>query len=139
MRWRGGRGWAKQCARRPPSAPATAPRPETAARLLNKRAVRRCTDGGGKGCNHIERAGDDRHLDPEPPPPPLFLSLFPPGSHTVLALLDSGYTATVFDNLDNSFEAVFDRMKELAGDKAGSMKFVKVRGAKKKKKKHDVF
>ena len=53
----------------------------------------------------------------------------------MLALLDSGYTATVFDNLDNSFEAVFDRMKELAGDKAGSMKFVKVRGAKKKKKK----
>ena len=49
------------------------------------------------------------------------------GSHTVLALLDSGYTATIFDNLDNSFEAVFDRMKELAGDKADKMKFVKVR------------
>lgn len=48
----------------------------------------------------------------------------------MLALLDSGYTATIFDNLDNSFEAVFDRMKELAGDKAGKMKFVKVRGRK---------
>jgi GDP-mannose 4,6 dehydratase len=46
----------------------------------------------------------------------------------VLALLDSGYTATIFDNLDNSFEAVFDRMKELAGDKADKMKFVKVSG-----------
>ena len=135
MRWRGGRGWAKQCARGPPSAPATAPRPETAARLLNKRAVRRCTDGGGGGPTTIsERATIDTSTL-HPRPPPLFLSLFPLGSHTVLALLDSGYTATVFDNLDNSFEAVFDRMKELAGDKAGSMKFVKVRGAKKKKKK----
>lgn len=33
---------------------------------------------------------------------------------------------TIFDNLDNAFEECFERMKELAGDKAGGMKFVKV-------------
>lgn len=46
----------------------------------------------------------------------------------MLALLESGYSATIFDNLDNSFEQVFDRMRDLAGDKAANMKFVKVRG-----------
>lgn len=46
----------------------------------------------------------------------------------MLALIESGYSVTIFDNLDNSYEAVFDRMKELAGDKARNMKFVKVRG-----------
>lgn len=48
------------------------------------------------------------------------------GSHTVLALLDAGYSVTIFDNLDNSFLECFERMKELAGaEKAAKMTFVK--------------
>ena len=48
------------------------------------------------------------------------------GSHTVLALLDAGFSVTVFDNLDNSFLECFERMKELAGaEKAAKMTFVK--------------
>lgn len=31
------------------------------------------------------------------------------------------------DNLDNSFQKAFDRMVELAGDKASNMKFIKAR------------
>lgn len=50
------------------------------------------------------------------------------GSHTVLALLEHGYKVTIIDNLDNSFEEAFIRMKELAGDKAENMKFIKVQG-----------
>ena len=47
------------------------------------------------------------------------------GSHTVLSLLDHGYSVTIIDNLDNSFEEAYSRMKELAGDKASRMKFLK--------------
>ena len=44
----------------------------------------------------------------------------------MLALLDAGYSVTVFDNLDNSFLECFERMKELAGpEKAAKMTFVK--------------
>ncbi|GAB4820615.1 hypothetical protein N2152v2_007661 [Parachlorella kessleri] len=46
------------------------------------------------------------------------------GSHTVLALLEHGYTVTILDNLDNSFLEAFNRMKELAGDKASNMDFI---------------
>ena len=45
----------------------------------------------------------------------------------MLTLLDSGYKVVIMDNLDNSFEEAWNRMKELAGDKAGDMKFVHVR------------
>eukprot|EP00887_Chlorella_sp_A99_P001393 scaffold8.g1393.t1 len=45
------------------------------------------------------------------------------GSHTVLALVERGYKVHIIDNLDNSFEECFNRMKELAGDKAGQMTF----------------
>lgn len=51
----------------------------------------------------------------------------PSGSHTALSLLDAGHAVTIFDNLDNSFEKCYVRMQELAGDKAGGMKFVKVK------------
>ena len=47
------------------------------------------------------------------------------GSHTALALLEHGYTITIIDNLDNSFQLAIDRVVELAGAKAGNMKFVK--------------
>ena len=47
------------------------------------------------------------------------------GSHTVLSLLDHGCNVTIIDNLDNAFEAAYERMKKLAGSKAGNMKFVK--------------
>ena len=47
------------------------------------------------------------------------------GSHTALCLVENGYTITVLDNLDNSFQLAIDRVSELAGDKAGQMKFVK--------------
>lgn len=91
----------------------------TRAQLAPERAVRR---ERGKRPHEGDARERDRRTRSQKKRPSL-----PPGSHTVLALLDSGYTATIFDNLDNSFEAVFDRMKELAGDKAGKMKFVKVR------------
>lgn len=48
------------------------------------------------------------------------------GSHTVLALLEHGYSVTIIDNLDNSFLEAFKRMQELAGDKADKLKFVQV-------------
>jgi hypothetical protein len=48
------------------------------------------------------------------------------GSHTVLELLKSGYRATVIDNFDNAFEACYERMKKLAGDKADKIKLIKV-------------
>ena len=50
------------------------------------------------------------------------------GSHTVLVLLEHDFKVVILDNLDNSFQKAFDRMVELAGDKAGNMSFVKVRG-----------
>ena len=44
----------------------------------------------------------------------------------MLALLDAGYSVTIFDNLDNSFLECFERMKKLAGpEKAAKMTFVK--------------
>ncbi|PSC71614.1 UDP-glucose 4-epimerase [Micractinium conductrix] len=46
------------------------------------------------------------------------------GSHTVLVLLEHGFKVVLMDNLDNSFQKAYDRMVELAGDKAGQMKFV---------------
>lgn len=49
------------------------------------------------------------------------------GSHTVLALLEHGYSVTIIDNLDNSFLEAFKRMQELAGDKADKLKFIEVR------------
>lgn len=51
----------------------------------------------------------------------------PAGSHTVLQLLDSGYSVVIMDNLRNSFPKAFEHMQRIAGDKAGMMKFVKVR------------
>jgi UDP-glucose 4-epimerase len=47
------------------------------------------------------------------------------GSHTVLQLLDGGYSVVIMDNLRNSFPKAFDHMERIAGDKADKMKFVK--------------
>jgi hypothetical protein len=47
------------------------------------------------------------------------------GSHTALALLEHGYNITIIDNLDNSFQLAIDRVKELAGEKAANMTFIK--------------
>ena len=33
---------------------------------------------------------------------------------------------TIIDNLDNAFQVAYQRMQDLAGDKAKSMKFIKV-------------
>lgn len=44
----------------------------------------------------------------------------------MLELLKSGYRATVIDNFDNAFEACYERMKKLAGDKADKIKLIKV-------------
>lgn len=51
------------------------------------------------------------------------------GSHTVLVLLEHGFKVVLMDNLDNSFQKAYDRMVELAGDKASNMKFIKVNRA----------
>lgn len=48
------------------------------------------------------------------------------GSHTVLQLLDNGYSVVIMDNLRNSFPKAFEHMKRIAGDKADKMKFIKV-------------
>lgn len=48
------------------------------------------------------------------------------GSHTVLQLLNNGYSVVIMDNLRNSFPKAFDHMKRIAGDQADKMKFVKV-------------
>ncbi len=45
----------------------------------------------------------------------------------MLSLLDHGYKVTIIDNLDNSFQEAFNRMKVLAGYMAGNMKFIQVR------------
>ncbi len=57
----------------------------------------------------------------------LLLHAFHTASHTVLVLLEHGYTVVLADNLSNSFPTVFEHMKRLAGDKADKMKYVKVR------------
>lgn len=44
----------------------------------------------------------------------------------MLVLLEHGYKVCIMDNLDNSFQKAYDRMVELAGDKAPNMKFIKV-------------
>jgi hypothetical protein len=59
----------------------------------------------------------------------IFSSFRNVGSHTVLELLKSGYRATVIDNFDNAFEACYERMKKLAGDKADRIKLIKVSNA----------
>ena len=48
----------------------------------------------------------------------------------MLALLEHGYKVTIIDNLDNSFEEAVSRTRELAGDKAGNMKFVQASTAR---------
>lgn len=47
------------------------------------------------------------------------------GSHCCLVLLEHGCQVTIFDDLSNSSEEVFERMKILAGPKAGMMRFIK--------------
>lgn len=47
----------------------------------------------------------------------------------MLVLLEHGFKVCILDNLDNSFQKAYDRMVELAGDKAGNMKFIKVGGS----------
>lgn len=44
----------------------------------------------------------------------------------MLVLLEADYKVVVLDNLDNSFQKAYDRMVELAGDKAKNMTFVQV-------------
>ncbi|KDD76925.1 NAD dependent epimerase/dehydratase [Helicosporidium sp. ATCC 50920] len=46
------------------------------------------------------------------------------GSHTALVLLEEGFSVTVMDNLDNSFEKAINRVRELAGSKGEHLKFV---------------
>ena len=48
------------------------------------------------------------------------------GSHTVLALVDNGFRVTIFDSFENAFERGYERMRKLAGDKAGAIKLIKV-------------
>lgn len=55
------------------------------------------------------------------------LRVFLTGSHTVLALLETGYRVTIIDNFDNAFEECYARMQKLAGDNAKNMKLIKVR------------
>jgi len=37
------------------------------------------------------------------------------GSHTVVALIEKGFTPVLFDNLSNSSPAVVDRIEEITG------------------------
>lgn len=60
------------------------------------------------------------------PPRSLLPAPLRAGSHTVLVLLEHGFKVCIMDNLDNSFQKAYDRMVELAGDKAPNMKFIKV-------------
>lgn len=46
------------------------------------------------------------------------------GSHTVLQLLEAGYSVTVFDNLSNSSPESLKRVRELAGVPEDRLKFV---------------
>jgi len=93
--------------------------------------------GGGRGRRRTrvgrktkrDKARGPHSLARQPlnPNPVSQLSSFPsPGSHTVLALLDTGHSVTIVDNLDNAFMECYDRMKELAGpEKAAKMSFIK--------------
>ena len=47
----------------------------------------------------------------------------------MLVLLEHDFRVVILDNLDNSFQKAYDRMVELAGDKAGNMKFIQVGSA----------
>ncbi|EFN53129.1 hypothetical protein CHLNCDRAFT_137493 [Chlorella variabilis] len=47
------------------------------------------------------------------------------GSHTALSLLEAGYGVTILDDLSNSYEECFHRLKELAGGHAARLDFVK--------------
>lgn len=49
------------------------------------------------------------------------------GSHTVLALLEHGYTVTIVDNLCNSYPRVLEHLQKLAGTMMGRCKFEEVR------------
>uniref|UniRef100_A0A1J3ITY1 UDP-glucose 4-epimerase n=1 Tax=Noccaea caerulescens TaxID=107243 RepID=A0A1J3ITY1_NOCCA len=48
------------------------------------------------------------------------------GSHTVLQLLDGGYSAVVVDNLDNSSAVSLERVKKLAGENGDRLSFHEV-------------
>lgn len=48
------------------------------------------------------------------------------GSHTVLQLLDGGYSAVVVDNYDNSSAASLQRVKKLAGENGNRLSFHQV-------------
>lgn len=48
------------------------------------------------------------------------------GSHTVLQLLDGGYSAVVVDNYDNSSAASLQRVKKLAGENGHRLSFHQV-------------
>ena len=45
------------------------------------------------------------------------------GSHTVLSLLDASCTVEIIDNLHNAHEEAYNRMVELAGEKASKMSY----------------
>ncbi|MBQ9058844.1 MAG: UDP-glucose 4-epimerase GalE [Atopobiaceae bacterium] len=45
------------------------------------------------------------------------------GSHTTVELLEKGYQAVVVDNLSNSSEKVFERIRQIVGDKADKLSF----------------
>lgn len=48
------------------------------------------------------------------------------GSHTVLQLLNGGYSVVVVDNHDNSSAASLHRVKKLAGDNGNRLSFHEV-------------
>jgi UDP-glucose 4-epimerase len=48
------------------------------------------------------------------------------GSHTVLQLLEGGYSAVVVDNYDNSSAASLQRVKKLAGENGNRLSFHQV-------------
>lgn len=48
------------------------------------------------------------------------------GSHTVLQLLDGGYSAVVVDNYDNSSATSLQRVKKLAGENGNRLSFHQV-------------
>ncbi|RIA04991.1 hypothetical protein BRARA_K00729 [Brassica rapa] len=48
------------------------------------------------------------------------------GSHTVLQLLNGGYSAVVVDNLDNSSAVSLERVKKLAGQNGDRLSFHQV-------------
>lgn len=48
------------------------------------------------------------------------------GSHTVLQLLNGGYSAVVVDNLDNSSAVSLERVKKIAGQNEDRLSFHQV-------------